>query len=255
MVKHKLLDQVRYAITHLSHIHFVAMESHARRLRHCGEESWRIIVTGEPALDEIRQMRYLEREKLESELDLELAYPVLVVTFHPTTISETPVDEQASPLLEALEEISGTMIFTCPNADSGYSQVLEQIKAFVAEHPSAHLFASLGYLRYYSLLAVADLMVGNSSSGIWESPSFALPVVNIGERQEGRERATNVIDVGYDVEAIRGAIQKVLEPDFRASLAGLKNPYGDGHAVKRIIAGLKEVPLNHRILKKHFVEC
>ena len=180
--------------------------------------------------------------------------PVLVVTFHPATISETPVDEQVSPILAAIEGLPGTMIFTCPNVDTGYSQVLERIEAFVAEHPRAYLFASLGYLKYYSLLAIADVMVGNSSSGIWESPSFALPVVNIGERQEGRKRASNVIDVGYDAKAILETIQHALEPDFRASLAGLKNPYGDGRAVERIIVALKEVPLDHRIFKKRFVE-
>ncbi len=247
-------NQVRYALTHLSHLHFVAMESHARRLRRCGEESWRIIVTGEPALDQLHKLCYLDQEKLESELGLELVSPVLVVTFHPATISETPVDEQVSPILAAIEGLPGTMIFTCPNVDTGYSQVLERIEAFVAEHPRAYLFASLGYLKYYSLLAIADVMVGNSSSGIWESPSFALPVVNIGERQEGRKRASNVIDVGYDAKAILETIQHALEPDFRASLAGLKNPYGDGRAVERIIVALKEVPLDHRIFKKRFVE-
>lgn len=245
-------NQIRYAISHFSHLHFVAMERHARRLIGCGEESWRVILTGEPALDQICHMQYLDQKVLEDQLNLELIAPVFLVTFHPETICDISVDRQVLSVLEALPDRSGTIIFTAPNIDPGCEVVLKYINDFVSDHTNAYLFESLGYLKYYSLMALADVMVGNSSSGIWESPSFKIPVVNVGNRQQGREQAWNVLNTDFDPREIHRAVKKAIEPKFRQMLANLVNPYGDGLAVNRIVKTLKTISIDHRLLKKRF---
>jgi len=247
-------NQVRYAITAMSHIHFVAMLAHAQRLLQMGEEPWRVIVTGDPALDLIHQMKFLSRAELSKHLGLELTSPVLLVTFHPITIGSNNVLEEVDSLLTALGQGQGTLIFTYPNVDAQNRIIIERIKEFVASQPRAKVFTNLGQLTYYSLLAQADLMVGNSSSGIWEAPSFHLPVLNIGGRQQGRLKAANVIDVSGGADAIYGAVRRGLDPSFRASLSNVQNPYGDGQAAARIVDTLKHVQLGPRLLQKRFID-
>ncbi len=247
-------NQVRYAISEMSHTHFVAMPAHAKRLLQIGEEPWRVIVTGDPALDLIHQMKFLSRAELSKCLGLELASPVLLVTFHPTTLGSSSVLKEVESLLTALGQVQGTLIFTYPNVDAQNRVIIERVKEFVASQPRAKVFTNLGQLKYYSLLAQVDLMVGNSSSGIWEAASFHMPVVNIGGRQRGRLRAANVIDVSGGADAIYRAIQRGLEPSFRASLSNLQNPYGDGQAAARIVDILKRVQLGSRLLQKRFID-
>ena len=232
-------NQVRNAVTQMSHLHFVAMQEHADRLLRMGEESWRICVTGDPALDVLNEMRPLSREELAKSMGIELKPPLLVITFHPTTLGTATAAQEVSALLSALQPVGGTLIFTMPNADSEWKTIVTQLTDFAARHPSAQLYPSLGQLRYYSLLKHADVMVGNSSSGIWESPSFKIPAVNIGDRQRGRFRARNIIDVPCDSEKIHAGIARALSPQFRSSLAGLINPFGDGGAARRIVDVLK----------------
>jgi UDP-hydrolysing UDP-N-acetyl-D-glucosamine 2-epimerase len=245
-------NQVRYALTELSHLHFVAMETHAKRLRQMGEEPWRVFVTGDPALDLIHKMKFLSREELIECLGMDLEPPILLITLHPTTISSVSVSEEVDSLLAALSRVEGTLIFTYPNADAESRVIVEHIREFTTPRPRAGLFSNLGQLRYYSLLTQADLIVGNSSSAIWEAPSFHLPVVNIGERQKGRLCASNVINAVVDPDAIYQAIRKGLNPTFRASLRDLQNPYGDGHSVPRIVDALKHIELGPHLLQKHF---
>lgn len=245
-------NQVRHAVTKMSHLHFVAMPSHAKRLLQMGEEAWRVHVTGDPALDLIGQMKFMSRSELSESLGLELKPPVLVVTLHPTTLGSFSVTEEVTTLLAALDHVPGTLIFTYPNADAEARMIIDRIRAFVKGRPLAGLFFNLGQVRYYSLLALADLMVGNSSSGAWEAPSFHLPVVNVGERQRGRFCVENVIDADVDEDAIRAAIGKGLDPAFRASLRNVRNLYGDGHATPRILGVLKEIELGPRLLQKRF---
>ena len=232
-------NQVRNAITQMSHLHFVAMQKHADRLRQLGEESWRICVTGDPALDVLNDMRLMSRKELAENLGIHLKPPLLVITFHPTTLGTATAAQEVSALLSALQQVQGTLIFTMPNADSEWKTIATRLTDFATRHPSAQLYSSLGQFRYYSLLKHADVMVGNSSSGIWESPSFRIPVVNIGDRQRGRFRARNIIDVPCDSEKIRAGIASALSPQFRSSRAGLGNPFGDGGAARRIVDFLK----------------
>lgn len=245
-------NQIRYAVTQMSHLHFVAMQEHKERLLQMGEEPWRVFVTGDPALDSIQQMKLLVREELSQSLGLELKPPVLLITYHPTTLSTMSSLEEIKIVLNSLEQVEGTLIFTFPNADPEGRVIIEKIQEFVTARPQAKFFYNLGQLRYYSLLGQADVMVGNSSSGIWEAASFRLPVVNIGDRQQGRLRTKNVIDVGLDFKAINDSIKRALQSYFRLGLSDLKNPYGDGQAAYRIITVLKSINIGSSFLKKQF---
>jgi UDP-hydrolysing UDP-N-acetyl-D-glucosamine 2-epimerase len=241
---------VRNAVSMVSALHFVAMQAHADRLVEMGEEPSRVFVTGDPALDVIREMSFLTRTELEEHLTLRLIPPVLVVTFHPTTLGLADAAQEIEALLQALDQVEGTVIFTSPNADPEGRDILERIRKFIAGHSHSALFLNLGPLAYYSLLNASDLMVGNSSSGICEAPSFGLPAVNIGDRQRGRLRVGNVIDVECASEAILSGIRKGLTKEFRRSLSGLVSPYGDGMAAPRIVSVLKSIDLGPHLLRK-----
>ncbi len=247
-------NQVRNAISKLSHIHFPDMKAHGDRLIQMGEEPSRVIVAGDPALDLMHQIEYMSRTELSESLSLELESPIIMVSYHPTTLGADSVAKEVDALLSALAEVGGTQVFTYPNADADNQTISDRIRKFVDSRPNSRLFFSLGQARYYSMLAIADLMVGNSSSGIFEAPSFLLPVVNVGDRQHGRIRERNVIDVKAELDEIRAGIQYGLDPSFRDSLVDLKNPYGDGEATPRILNMLKEVKLGPELLQKSFVD-
>lgn len=242
-------DLVRHAVSKLAHLHFVGLPQHAERLEQMGEARWRITVVGEPALDDVRPP-WPERGALAVSLRSSLAPPVGVVGFHPATLSTASPTEETKELLAALADFPGTLVVTSPGADPGANEIAELLKGLVASHPRAVFHSSLGQDRYYGLLALADVLIGNTSSGIWEAPSFELPVVNVGPRQDGRLRAGNVIDVPAEREAIAQAIAKALDPSFRSGLSGLVNPYGDGHAAERIVDVLRTVELDHRLIAK-----
>lgn len=244
-------DAIRHSITKLSHLHFVATERYGQRVQQLGEEPWRVFVVGSPAVDNLLAAPRLSREELQARLGVELE-DTLLVTFHPETLAYEQVEQHISALLEALDAFDNEMIFTQPNADTGNRLILTRIREFVARRPRRYFFANLGRVLYPNLLRYVRAMVGNSSSGLIEAPTFKLPVVNIGNRQAGRIRARNVVDVGYDPAAIRAALQRVLSPQFRAALADLVNPYGEGRAAEAIVNVLKSVELGDRLVVKHF---
>lgn len=245
-------DALRHAMTKLSHLHFVATEEYARRVIRMGEEPWRVLVSGAPALDNLRAIRLLSREQLQEKIGLGFKRAPLLVTFHPVTLEYEQAERQAEDLLEALRLSDFPIVFTRPNADTNGRVITRGIQSFLQRHPQARLVDSLGTEAYFSLMAVAAAMVGNSSSGLVEAPSFLLPVVNIGTRQAGRVRARNVIDVGYGQQEIADGIKEAVSPEFRAGLQGLVNPYGDGTAAERIVRRLKEVALDERLIVKCF---
>lgn len=247
-------DALRHSITKMSHLHFVATEDYARRVIQMGEEPWRVVVSGSPSLDILLSTRLLGRKELERRYKLDLAQPFLLVTYHPVTLEVEQLETQMSELLAALDEVGVATVFTYPNADTRSRLVIQMVREYAASRPQAQIVINLGTPGYISAMQIAAAMVGNSSSGIIEAASFKLPVVNIGTRQEGRTRAKNVIDVGYSRAEIVAGIRKALSPEFRASLADLKNPYGDGHAAERIVQRLKEVELDDRLLLKRFHE-
>lgn len=245
-------EQVRHAITKLAHLHFPAATEYAARVRQLGEQGWRIHRCGAPGLDRFRAMRFLPRAELGRRLGLAFARPTLLVTLHPVTLDPAGTERRVTALLDALGRVDADLVLTEPGADTGRETIVGRLRAFAAGRRGAVLAASLGDDVYASLLREAAAMVGNSSSGIIESPTFALPAVNIGDRQRGRVRARNVIDVGESAGAIAAGIRRALDPAFRRSLRGLVNPCGDGRAAPRIARVLRWVELGPRLLVKHF---
>jgi UDP-hydrolysing UDP-N-acetyl-D-glucosamine 2-epimerase len=248
-------NQIRHAITKLAHLHFASAEPHARRIAAMGEEPWRIHTVGAPGLDRIANLEPLPREVLARELDLPADGPWLLVTFHPVTLEYRDTAAHVDALLSALEKTDGTLVMSYPNADTARRLVISRLEEFAARHPRrCRLARNLGERHYLSLLRHADVMVGNSSSGLIEAPSFGLPVVNVGARQRGRLRGANVIDVEASRDDILRGIEAALQPAFRAQARSAANPYGDGRAASRIVEVLRTVPFGARLVQKRFHE-
>jgi len=240
-------DSFRHALTKLSHLHFAATDQYAARIRQLGEEPWRVHVSGAPGLDGLLAAPLLALDEFESRFGANLHEPTLLATYHPATLGEDDLDA----LLVALEERPEQILWTAPNADAGGQGVRRRLEEHVQRRPRTQLVASLGLRAYATALRHCRAMVGNSSSGLIEAPSFELPVVNLGRRQEGRIRAENVIDCSS--EQIREALQRALSPAFREGLRGLVNPYGDGRAAERIRAVLLDVEPS-TLLRKRFTD-
>jgi UDP-hydrolysing UDP-N-acetyl-D-glucosamine 2-epimerase len=245
-------DALRHSMTKLSHLHFATTQDYAHRIRQLGEEDWRIVVSGAPSLDNLNNFRPLSRETLEGLIGASLGPAPLLVTFHPTTLEYQDVGAQTESLLAALQIIDREIVITLPNADTGNETIINKLHAFCQNRENAHVVNNLGTKAYFSLMKLAGTMIGNSSSGLIEAPSFGLPVVNIGTRQHGRIRAANVIDVDYDTEEITAGLQRALDPAFKASLDGLMNPYGNGTAAAKIVEKIVSVPLGRSLVFKQF---
>lgn len=241
-------DSLRHSLTKLSHLHFVSTEEYARRVRQLGEEPWRVTVSGAPSLDNLRTLKLQTRAELAQRFRLDLTEPPLLVTFHPVTLEYERTEAYARELLAALDAAGLPVVFTAPNSDTHGCMIRRQIAKYLKTHRNAAFVENFGTAAYFSLMACSRAMVGNSSSGILEAPSFKLPVVNIGTRQDGRLRAANVIDVGYRRQDILAGIRRAAQ----LRLHKLTNPYGDGHAAERIVARLRRVPLNDRLIQKQF---
>ena len=247
-------DSLRHSITKMSHLHFAATEVYANRIKHMGEEPWRITVSGAPSLDNLNGFQPLDDSTLAERFGLTLDEPFLLATYHPVTLENEAPETKLDQMLLALGKVDMPVVFTYPNADAGSSKIISRVEAYVSQTRRGWLLPSLGSEGYFSLMSRAAAMVGNSSSGIIEAASFHLPVVNIGNRQQGRVRAANVIDVGDGQQEIEKGLRRALDPNFRSSLANLQNPYGDGHAAERIVDKIQSVELNQGLLKKHFQE-
>jgi UDP-hydrolysing UDP-N-acetyl-D-glucosamine 2-epimerase len=242
-------DAVRNALTKLAHVHFTSTQTARRRVIAMGEEPWRVHHAGAPSLDHLRRSTLLDRRALESHLGISLQRPSLLAAWHPVTIL-ADTNSEADSLFAALANTSGQLIFVYPNADAGSRALIERARSLAESRPRTHIFVNLDAITYWSLLGQVDAIIGNSSSGIMEAASFALPVVNVGMRQQGRERAPNIIDAPADTPAILSALEHALSPDFRPSLAGITNPYGDGNAAQTIARVLAEIPLDGLLVKK-----
>ncbi|MGA8742267.1 MAG: UDP-N-acetylglucosamine 2-epimerase [Terracidiphilus sp.] len=242
-------DQVRNALTKLSHIHFTSTETAQRRVIAMGEEPWRVHHAGAPSLDHLRRSELLDRTKLESRLGLALQPHTILAAWHPVTILRD-TNAEADALFAAFAQAPGQIIFVYPNADAGSHELIERTRALVSSRPETHVFVNLDAVTYWSLLGQVDAMIGNSSSGIMEAASFALPVVNVGMRQQGRERARNILDVPADTAAITAALKRAIDPAFRKKLSGMTNPYGTGNAAKTIAKVLTSVPLENLLIKQ-----
>jgi UDP-hydrolysing UDP-N-acetyl-D-glucosamine 2-epimerase len=242
-------DAVRNALTKMSHIHFTSTEGARSRVIAMGEEPWRVHRAGAPSLDHLRRSTLLSREQVQQLLQLDLTPPTVLVAYHPVTIVRDTTQE-ADAVFAALSEVEAQLLFCYPNADAGSLSLLERTRAFLAIRSDARVFVNLDSVTYWSLMRQVSALIGNSSSGIMEAASFALPVVNIGMRQQGRERARNVLDAEPEAHAITSKIREAMSEGFRRSLEGMTNPYGDGCAAERIVEVLTTSPLGEDLLVK-----
>ncbi len=243
-------NQCRHAITKLAHLHFPAIQPCAERIVSMGEAPWRVRTVGALALDALCVFRPQPRSDLLAGLGLDPSMPMIVVAYHPETLAAEPPAKQIAELLAAIEPLDAGFLLIRPNADVGHRAVAEAVDFFAVSRPRAVVVRSLSQATYWSCLSHAQLLVGNSSAGILEAASFRLPVVNVGDRQRGRCRASNVLDVRCRRENIRDGVRKAVDPTFRQSLQSLANPYGDGHAAERILAALRELPSRQDLLTK-----
>lgn len=248
-------DALRHSLTKLSHLHFVAAPEYGHRVRQLGEEPWRVVVSGAPGLDNLREERSVPPEEFRARWGIDVRRPFLLATFHPVTLQYGEAEAQAGEFVEGLRASGLPAVFTLPNADTRGRRVARVLREFARSRPDDRFVESLGTRGYFGLMRHAAAMVGNSSSGLVEAPSFRLPVVNVGIRQEGRLRARNVIDVPCERGAILRALRRATHPRFRASLAGLRNPYQASRpAAEIIVRTLKGVPLGEKLLLKRFVD-
>lgn len=245
-------EAIRHSITKMSHLHFVAAEEYRNRVIQLGEHPDRVFLVGGLGVDSMKKLVLLDRPALETSLGFKLGSKNLLVTFHPVTLENVTSSQQMAELLAALETLKDThLIFTMPNADTGGRVLFDMIEQYVAAHANARAYASLGQLRYLSCIRHMDGVVGNSSSGLTEVPSFGKCTINISDRQRGRLKAQSVIDCSPDRQSIATALQRLYSPAFQATLQTVRNPYGEGGASERIVQVLRDYPLES-ILKKSF---
>jgi len=243
---------VRQALTSIAHVHMVPTETARRRLLMAGEEPWRVHKVGAPSIDHLYRGGLPSAEELSSRLDLDLDDPPLVVVWHPVTLDED-VTTETIPFFKALDSVSGPIVFCFPNSDAGSRSIHERATRFCQDRAGARVHVNLPHRLYWALLKNSIAIIGNSSSGIMEAPALKLPVLNVGRRQQGRERSRCIIDVAADEVAILEGVRQVVDPRFRASLDGMENPYGDGTAGKQISEIIAEVPLGERLLEKRSI--
>lgn len=245
-------EAIRHSITKMSHLHFVSNAKSAQRVKQLGEDPARVFTVGSPALDHIHHLKLLSRKELSQALEFEFKKQNFIVTFHPVTLENNTSEQQFKELLLALDEL-GTeagIIFTLPNSDTNGRAIIKLIGEFTATHSHAKAFTSLGQLKYLSAIRQVDAVIGNSSSGIYEVPSFGKPTVNIGDRQKGRLQATTVINCEAKKDSILEAVKQSLEMNCLQAV----NPYGDGHSAKKIVGILESIQSYQELLKKHFFE-
>ena len=248
-------EGIRHALTKMSHIHFCATSLYKRRIIRLGENPARVYNVGGLGVENIKRLELLSKKDFENSLGFKLGKKNILVTFHPQTIEKKSASKQFSQILNALDSLKDThLIFTGANADNGGKIINEMAQSYCLNNPKKAIFAiSLGQLRYLSAIKHADIVLGNSSSGISEAPSLKKATINIGNRQKGRIKAASIIDTKCDKSAILKTIKKAYSKDFQAKLKSVKNPYGSGFASKKIIKVLENIKLNG-ILKKKFYD-
>ncbi len=246
-------DALRHSITKLSHLHFPATAGYARRLRQMGEESWRIVVSGAPSLDNLLALQIPPRSELVAKMVRPLPNKFFLVTYHPVTLEFERAGWQIKELLAAIKASGVPALFTMPNADTNGRVIRSEIEKFVTIHPESQWVENLGVL-YFTAMAHAEAMLGNSSSGLIEAASFQLPVVNVGTRQDGRERPSNVVDCDNNRADILKAVKRVLSKKFQLVRCVGRNPQYAGGAAKIITRTLKNIPLGDRLIRKKFID-
>jgi len=245
-------DAIRHAVTKMSHLHFTAADEYYKRVIQLGEKPDYVFLVGGLGIDNFKRLQLLNRKELEASLGFNFGLKNLLITFHPVTLEQSTAEGQMVELLNALEILEDTqLIFTMPNADTGGRALIKLVDQFVKKNANAHVFASLGQLRYLSCIAQVDGVIGNSSSGLTEVPSFKKGAVNIGDRQKGRLQANSVINCEPTFDSINSALKRLYSREFQESLRNVKNPYGDGGASDSIVKILECCEIDG-LVKKSF---
>ncbi len=248
-------EAIRHSITKMSHIHFVAAEEYRQRVIQLGENPERVFLVGGLGIDNIKRLKLLDRSEIETSLDFKFGQNSLLITFHPVTLETATAADQMSELLAALAGLKDTqLIFTLPNADTGSRELIRMVEQFAAGHPNARAFTSLGHLRYLSCVAQVDGVIGNSSSGLLEVPSFKKGTINIGDRQRGRLQAASVINCRPSRLDIASALEQLYSTEFQAGLSQARNPYGEGGASDKVVETIRHYASLDGIAKKEFYE-
>lgn len=247
-------EAIRHSVTKMAHLHFVAAEAYRQRIIQLGEHPSRVFNFGAPGLEYIRRVKLLSRNELEAELGIVLRKPLFLVTLHPVTLSRVSPAIVMEELFAALDMFpEASIVLTKTNSDPNGRIINELIDDYVRTHPKrAVAFESLGQLRYLSVMNEADVVIGNSSSGLIEAPALKKPTVNIGPRQHGRLRASSVIDCAESREAIVRSVRKALSEEFRSTLDGVVSPYGSGDVAARIKEVLKTFDLDGILMKQFY---
>jgi len=251
-----LIDEsIRHSITKMSHLHFTATSEYKDRVIQLGEQPERVFNVGGLGIDNIKKLKLLGKDDFEKSIDFKLNKKNILVTFHPVTLEKSTAKEQFQELLDAVDALNDTnIIFTKANSDTDGRIINNMIDSYVINNANkSAVFTSLGQLRYLSALQYIDAMVGNSSSGLAEAPSFKIGTINIGDRQKGRIKSDSVIDCLPEKESINKAFEKLYSKDFMDILRNIENPYGNGGASKKIKDLIKTFNLNG-ILKKTFFD-
>lgn len=250
-----LIDEaIRHSITKMSHLHFVAAEDYKQRVIQLGEQPEHVFLVGGLGIDNIERLQLLEKNILEADLGFKFDKKNLLITFHPVTLEESSASKQMQELFAALVKLENTqLIFTMPNADTDGRSIIKMVEQFASQYSNVHAFTSLGELRYLSCIAQVDGVVGNSSSGLIEVPSFKKGTINIGDRQRGRLQATSIINCEPNQQDISDAIHTLYSPNFQMDLSKASNPYGEGGASEKIVKVIKSIPLDG-LVKKYFYD-
>ncbi|MGJ0494650.1 UDP-N-acetylglucosamine 2-epimerase [Aliarcobacter cryaerophilus] len=248
-------ESIRHSITKISHLHFTATEEYKNRVIQLGEHPSRVFNVGGMGIENIKRLELLNKKEFEKSIEFKLNSKNILVTFHPVTLENSTAQEQFKELLDAIDELEDTnIIFTKANSDTDGRVINQMIDEYVTKNSNKSIvFTSLGQLRYLSALQYVDAVVGNSSSGLAEAPSFKIGTINIGDRQKGRIKASSVIDCEPNKNSILNSFEKLYSKEFQETLKTTINPYGDGCASKRIVEILKSVDLEN-ILKKSFYD-
>ena len=247
-------DPTRHTLTKLSHYHFVCNKVYQKRVIQMGEHPKKVFNVGGLGVDCIKNEKKFEKLNLEKMMKLKFLKKNVLVTFHPITLEKNTTKKYFLEILKSLSKLKDTrIIFTYPNADTYGRVIIQMINKFCKKNKNAKKFKSLGQTKYYSVLKYVDLVIGNSSSGLLEVPTFKIPTINIGERQTNRLKATSVIDCNPKFSDINKAIRQALSVNFQKKLKFTKNPYGTGGASKKIINILEKSNFNN-ILKKKFYD-
>lgn len=243
-------EQIRHGITKLAHIHFPGVEIYADNIRKMGEESWRVFNVGDSGIENIKLTKLMSQEELKENLGVEVEEDTILVTYHPVTLEIDRVEEQINNLIEALDEINKPMIITYPNSDNGGDKIISALEKFATKNSNVHLFKSLGSLRYLSVMKYCGAVVGNSSSALIEAPYLKKAVVNIGNRQQGRLMANNIIQSDYSTLSIYNSINKAFSDEFKVVVNNVESLYGEGDTSEEIVKVLREIELGEKLLKK-----